>query len=204
MAKRNRSAKPNLYIIAGCNGAGKTTTSEVVLPEILNCYEFVNADNIARGLSPFNVEKVAIEAGRIMIRRIYELLEQGVDFAIETTLSSKNYIRLVQEAQQTGYKVSLIFIWLESPKHALERVAVRVSRGGHAIKEEDVIRRYYRGLDHLLHDYLLLVDFWVVVNNTDGTLDEIAEGEKNAAIRIKNNYIWNQIQLTNAQTASDQ
>lgn len=202
MAKRSRLVKPNLYIIAGCNGAGKTTTSEVVLPELLNCYEFVNADNIARGLSPFNVEKVAIEAGRIMIHRIQELLEQGVDFAIETTLSSKNYIRLVQEAHEKGYKVSLIFIWLESPKHALERVAVRVSRGGHFIKDEDVVRRYFRGIEHLLQDYVPVVDYWVVVNNTDGTLSEIAEGEKNAAIGIKNHYLWNQILLTNAKTTS--
>lgn len=200
MAKRSRSSKFNLYIIAGCNGAGKTTTSEVVLPELLNCYEFVNADNIARGLSPFNVEKVAIEAGRIMLHRINELMEQKVDFAIETTLSSKNYIRLVKEAHAVGYKVSLIFIWLESPQHALERVAVRVERGGHFIKDDDVIRRYYRGVQHLLDDYIALVDYWVVVNNTDGTLEEIAEGEKNEAIRIKNHYLWNQILLTNAQT----
>lgn len=202
MAKRSRSSKFNLYIIAGCNGAGKTTTSEVVLPELLNCYEFVNADNIARGLSPFNVEKVAIEAGRIMLHRINELMEQKVDFAIETTLSSKNYIRLVKEAHAVGYKVSLIFIWLESPQHALERVAVRVERGGHFIKDDDVIRRYYRGVQHLLDDYIALVDYWVVVNNTDGTLEEIAEGEKNEAIRIKNHYLWNQILLTNAQTTS--
>ncbi|MBL7772269.1 MAG: zeta toxin family protein [Chitinophagaceae bacterium] len=202
MAKRSRSSKFNLYIIAGCNGAGKTTTSEVVLPELLNCYEFVNADNIARGLSPFNVEKVAIEAGRIMLHRINELMEQKVDFAIETTLSSKNYIRLVKEAHTVGYKVSLIFIWLESPQHALERVAVRVERGGHFIKDDDVIRRYYRGVQHLLDDYIALVDYWVVVNNTDGTLEEIAEGEKNEALRIKNHYLWNQILLTNAQTTS--
>lgn len=202
MAKRNRSHKPNLYIIAGCNGAGKTTTSEVVLPELLNCYEFVNADNIARGLSPFNVEQVAIEAGRIMIHRICELLEQCADFAIETTLSSKNYLRLVRDAHSLGYKVSLIFIWLESPQHALERVAVRVARGGHHIKDADVVRRYNRGIEHLVQDYIALVDYWVVVNNTDGTLEEIAEGEKNEAIRIKNHYLWNQILLTHAKTTA--
>lgn len=202
MAKRNRSHKSNLYIIAGCNGAGKTTTSEVVLPELLNCYEFVNADNIARGLSPFNVEQVAIEAGRIMIHRIGELLEQRADFAIETTLSSKNYLRLVHNAHKLGYKVSLIFIWLESPQHALERVAVRVARGGHHIKDADVVRRYYRGIEHLVQDYIALVDYWVVVNNTDGMLDEIAEGEKNEAIRIKNHYLWNQILLTHAKTTA--
>lgn len=97
--------KPNLYIIAGCNGAGKTTASNTILPELLNCFEFVNADNIAKGLSPFNVEKVAFEAGRIMLTRIDELLKQKIDFAIETTLSSKTYISLIHEAKEKGYYV---------------------------------------------------------------------------------------------------
>jgi len=90
---------PNLYIISGCNGAGKTTASYSVLPDMLNCKEFVNADEIARGLSPFQPDKVAIEAGRIMLNRINELLVQKVDFAFETTLSSKSYRNFVKRAQ---------------------------------------------------------------------------------------------------------
>lgn len=196
--------KPNLYIVAGCNGAGKTTSSEVVLPELLQCYEFVNADNIARGLSPFNVEKVAIEAGRIMLERIDELVHQKVDFAIETTLSSKHYLNLIKKAHDLNYKVTLIFIWLETPEHALQRVATRVAKGGHNIPKNVVIRRYYRGIDHFLHRYIPVVDYWVVVNNTDGCLDEIAFGEKNKGMRIKNNYLWNQIKLANDKQTSDQ
>lgn len=100
---------PNLYIIAGCNGAGKTTASYTILPEILNCREFVNADNIAAGLSPFNAENVAFEAGRIMLNRIKELLVSDTDFAIETTLATKSYTSLVLKAQQQGYQDTLLY-----------------------------------------------------------------------------------------------
>lgn len=93
----------NLYIIGGCNGAGKATASYTVLPEILNCKEFVNADEIARGLSPFNPESVAIEAGRLMLQRIDYLLEKDTSFSIETTLSTKSYVNLVKRAHEKGF-----------------------------------------------------------------------------------------------------
>src|ERR1700743_1795945 len=111
---------PNLYIIAGCNGAGKTTASYTVLPEILNCKEFVNADNIAAGISPFNPEGVAIEAGRIMLKRVHELLNEGADFAFETTLSTKTFVNLIKAAQSYGYEVKLLYFWLESPLMAFQ------------------------------------------------------------------------------------
>jgi predicted ABC-type ATPase len=111
----------NLYIIAGCNGAGKTTASYTVLPEILNCREFVNADNIAAGISPFNPEGVAIEAGRIMLKRINELLEEGADFALETTLSTKSYVSFVKKAQMIGYEVTLLYFgWILPIQHKTE------------------------------------------------------------------------------------
>ena len=115
-----------LYIIAGCNGAGKTTASYTVLPEILDCREFVNADEIAKGLSPFNPSSVAIEAGRLMLKRIGELLSAGVSFSVETTLSTRSYINLIHQAQSQGYSVSLIYFWLNSPELAIERVKQRV------------------------------------------------------------------------------
>src|SRR3978361_1425221 len=98
-----------LYIIAGCNGAGKTTASYNILPEILNCKEFVNADEIARGLSPFQPEKAAIEAGRIMLQRIEDLFRQEADFAIETTLATKSYVQKIKKAKENGYIVTLLF-----------------------------------------------------------------------------------------------
>jgi len=124
---------PNLYIIAGCNGAGKTTASFTVLPDILNCKEFVNADSIAVGISPFNPESVAFEAGRIMLHRIHELMKDRADFAFETTLSTRSYVSLIREARKIGYKINLLFFWLNSPEMAKQRVAERVSNGGHNI-----------------------------------------------------------------------
>ncbi len=185
---------PNLYIIAGCNGAGKTTASETILPELLDCREFVNADNIARGLSPFNVESVAFEAGRIMLSRIAELLLEGVDFAIETTLSTRSYVSLVHEAHSKGYKVTLLYVWLESYELAIDRVAKRVSLGGHHIPSETVKRRYDRGIRNLIRLYIPIVDYWIVTNNSNATLEQIASGEKLLANTIFVEYLWSQIQ----------
>lgn len=133
-----------LYIICGPNGAGKTTASYSVLPKILHCKEFVNADEIARGLSPFNPENVAIEAGRIMLNRIKELLSRNKSFSIETTLATRSYCRLIEKAHQQGYKVTLLFFWLKSPEQAIERVAERVSKGGHNIPQDIIVRRIMR------------------------------------------------------------
>lgn len=113
---------PNLYVIAGCNGAGKTTTSFTVLPEILNCKEFVNADEIARGLSPFQPETVSFQAGRIMLSRIKESVEVKVDFGFETTLATKSYRNLLKEVKTKGYYITLIYFWLESIELAKVRV----------------------------------------------------------------------------------
>jgi predicted ABC-type ATPase len=126
----------NLYIIGGCNGAGKTTASYSVLPEMLNCKEFVNADEIAKGLSPFQPEQVAIDAGRIMLKRIRELIKNQVDFAFETTLAPKSFVKLISEAQAKGYFVTLVYFWLNSPELAVRRVETRVKLGGHNIPVE--------------------------------------------------------------------
>jgi len=147
----------NIYIIAGCNGAGKTTASFTILPEIINCKEFVNADEIAKGLSPFQPEKVAIEAGRIMLSRINELLSKNRSFAFETTLSTKSYKNKLIEAQGKGYTVTLIFFWLQSIELAKERIKVRVSEGGHNIEPDVVERRYLKGIKtYSTFIYLLL------------------------------------------------
>lgn len=148
----------NLYIIAGCNGAGKTTASFTILPEILNCREFVNADEIARGISPFQPERVSFEAGRIMLHRIYELLEKETSFAFETTLSTRSYRHIVALAKQKGYKVTLLFFWLQNVELAKERVRIRVSEGGHDIEESVIERRYKRGIINLFDIYLDMAD----------------------------------------------
>ena len=130
----------------------------------MDCHEFVNADNIARGISPFNVEKVAFEAGRIMLTRIDELIKDHVDFAIETTLSTRSYVSMVLDAQKKGYRVTLLYVWLESSELAVERVAARVAEGGHNIPTDIIHRRYQRGIHNLLNLYIPIIDFWVVAN----------------------------------------
>jgi predicted ABC-type ATPase len=184
---------PNLYIIAGCNGAGKTTASLTILPDILQCREFVNADYIAAGLSPFNVEAVALEAGRIMLHRIDELLDLGADFAIETTLATRSYVSLIQHAQKLGYKVSLIYIWLNSPELALLRVAERVRKGGHNIPAHVVLRRYHRGIKNFFDLFMPVCDFWTVADNSLEGLNMIARGEAKLDNVVENTEIWSLI-----------
>lgn len=168
----------NLYIISGCNGAGKTTASYTVLPEILDCREFVNADEIARGLSPFNPDSVAIEAGRLMLQRIEDLLEKEISFSIETTLATKSYINLVHRAQAKGYTVRLLFFWLNSPELALMRIAERVAKGGHNIPEPIVRRRYVAGISNLFRLFMKEVDFWVIYDNSKYPTSQVASGGK--------------------------
>ncbi|MBP5171063.1 MAG: zeta toxin family protein [Bacteroidales bacterium] len=166
----------NLYIIGGCNGAGKTTASYTVLPIILHCKEFVNADEIARGLSPFNPESVAIEAGRLMLQRINLLMEKGVSFSFETTLSTKSYIHLVRRAQKKGYSVKLLYFWLNSPELAIKRVAERVAKGGHGIPEQIIRRRYKASIANLFSLYMNQVDYWDIYDNSNYPRKQIACG----------------------------
>ncbi len=161
-------ADKNLYIIAGCNGAGKTTASFTILPDIIDCKEFVNADEIAKGLSPFQPEKVAFEAGRIMLNRIAELLDSSENFAFETTLSTKSYKLKVEEAKQKGFTTTLLFFWLQNVELAKERVRVRVSEGGHNIETDVIERRYLKGIKNLFDIYLPIVDGALIFDNSYG------------------------------------
>lgn len=181
----------NLYIISGCNGAGKTTASFTVLPEILNCREFVNADEIARGISPFKPESVAIQAGKIMLNRIDELLLQKVDFAIETTLTTKSYLNTIRKARALGYQVTLLFFWLNDVELAIERVKTRVLEGGHNIPEDVIRRRYAKGMQNL-PQFINYADFWFVLNNSNEELGFIAEGNK-SEITIFEKEIWKKL-----------
>jgi predicted ABC-type ATPase len=161
-------ADKNLYIIAGCNGAGKTTASFTILPEIIECKEFVNADEIAKGLSPFQPEKVAFEAGRIMLNRIAELLDYKESFAFETTLSSVTYKQKIEEAKEKGFTVTLLFFWLQNVELAKERVKIRVSEGGHNIETDVIERRYLKGIKNLFNVYLPIVDGALIFDNSFG------------------------------------
>jgi predicted ABC-type ATPase len=181
---------PNLYIISGCNGAGKTTASFAVLPEILDCKEFVNADSIAAGLSPFNPESVAMEAGRLMLQRIDQLMSEQVDFAFETTLAARSYVQLIKSAKETGYRVTLLYFWLSSPAVAKERVARRVSMGGHNIPAGVIERRYFAGIRNLVNLYLSACDNWMVINNLGSHPELVARGSIGSENVIINSDIW--------------
>ncbi len=183
----------NLYIIAGCNGAGKTTASYTILPEILNCKEFVNADEIAKGLSPFQPEKVSFEAGRIMLHRIDELLQKEADFAFETTLSAKSYISIIKKAQSQGYFVTLVFFWLNSIELAKQRVVIRVSEGGHNIPEDVIERRYIRGIKNFFKIYLNACDNVMLFDNSNKSPVLILEKEFNEEPIITDENLFKQI-----------
>ena len=184
----------NLYIISGCNGAGKTTASYTVLPDVLNCKEFVNADEIARGLSPFNPDGMAIEAGRLMLQRIEELLANEETFAIETTLATKSHVNLVRRAKAKGYTVRLIFFWLSSMELAVQRVAERVAKGGHNIPEPIIRRRYVAGINNLFHLYANEVDYWEIWDNTNNPRKQVAHKDDEGATIIIEELLFNNIQ----------
>lgn len=156
-----------IYIIAGCNGAGKTTASFTILPQVLECEEFVNADEIARGLCPFHPERVSIEAGRLMLERISSLMVKKTTFAVETTLSTRSYVSLIKRAHKAGYTVELIFFWLSSPEVAVQRVAKRVADGGHNIPKDVIYRRYDAGIKNFFNIYGNVVDRWILVDNNN-------------------------------------
>lgn len=184
---------PNLYIISGCNGAGKTTASFTILPEMLDCNEFVNADEIAKGLSPFQPEKVSFQAGRIMIERIDELLKSGVDFAFETTLTTLSYLNTIKVAKEKDYSVTLLYFWLNDVNLAIERVKTRVSEGGHNIPEETIRRRYFRGIYNLTNKFTAICDYWIVINNSSRPFTFVAEGQGEAGIMVHDKMVWQQI-----------
>ena len=168
---------PSLFVIAGCNGAGKTTASYTLLPEVLGITEFVNANEIARGLSPFNPESVAIEAGRLMLKRIDDLIDRRADFAIETTLATRSYTTLLSDVKKVGYEVYLVYFWLSSPDVAVERVDTRV-RGGHNIPRDTIYRRYHRGVKNFFDLYVPVADFWFLVDNSEHPFRFVAEGKE--------------------------
>jgi len=169
----NRTRRPQLYIIAGPNGSGKTTFARKFLPDYAKCVEFVNVDLIAGGLSPFDPERVALKAGRIMLEQIHSLGNRGLDFAFETTLSGRSYLRLLSEMKQKkGYNIHLFFLWISSVELALQRIELRVRQGGHDIPEAVVRRRFDKGISNFFHFYRPVVDRWIIFNNS-GDVPEV-------------------------------
>lgn len=183
----------NLFIIAGCNGAGKTTASFTILPEVLDCKEFVNADEIAKGLSPFQAEKVAFESGRIMLKRIDELMSNNETFAFETTLSTRSYKSKILKAKEKGYTTTLLFFWLQNVELAKERVITRVNEGGHNIEPDIIERRYYRGIKNLFEIYLDIVDGTLIFDNSNGKHELLAEKNIDGKLHVSNQLMFEKL-----------
>ena len=169
---------PTLCILGGCNGAGKTTLARELLPR-LGLMRFLNADEMARGLSPLDPSLSAFRAGRLLLQEARSLIEAKASFAIESTLSGKTYVALIREAKESGYRILLHYIVIGSPSQAIARVALRVKLGGHDVPDEDVCRRFDRSRRHFLNDYLPLADEWGLWDNRVPPPKQIADSETN-------------------------
>ena len=172
-----KKKSPNLYVIAGPNGAGKTTFAKEFLPHYAKCKNFVNADLIAQGLSPFSPEAAGIKAGRLLLKQIHEFAERRADFAFETTLAGKTYVQLLRKLKQQGYAIHLFFLWIPSVELALVRIKDRVAQGGHNVPAADVRRRFGRSVQNFWRMYRPLLDFWTVFNTSTAPPALIAKEE---------------------------
>jgi predicted ABC-type ATPase len=185
--------QPRVIILAGPNGAGKSTAAMDFLQGTLGVLEYVNADAIARGLSGFQPERAALEAGKITIRRLHELAQQRAHFAFETTLASRSIARSITEWRRSGYALHLLFLWLPSPDMAVKRVLDRVRLGGHNVPEETIRRRYHRGLHNFFHLYRPLADHWRFYDNSNPTgMRLIAAGDRHGET-VQDPETWEQI-----------
>jgi predicted ABC-type ATPase len=188
---------PHVIVIAGPNGAGKSTTAPAILQGALGVTEFVNADTIAAGLSAFNPEKAAFQAGRVMLERLQQLAGAQEDFAFETTLASKTFAHWIQNLKQSGYTFHLFYLWLPSPEFAIARVAERVQMGGHNVPPETIRRRYHAGLKNFFAMYQQLADTWRIYDNSaPGSPRLLSTGERTIITNIVDAPLWKSLKGT--------
>lgn len=185
---------PHLIIIAGANGSGKSTAAPALLQNAVHIDNFVNADVIAQGLCAFQPEKVAIQAGRVMLNRIHQLAEEQATFAFETTLSSRTFAPWITRLKKEGYQFHLIFLWLKTEELAVSRVQERIKMGGHSVPDATIRRRYQAGLKNLFNLYQPITDSWQLYDNSDSDqLNLIASKIQGNNTRIENNTIWHKL-----------
>ena len=184
--------RPVCSIIAGPNGAGKTTFALTYLPEVAKCRNFVNADLIASGLSPLSPEREWLAASRLFLEEVHRYIEQREDFAFETTLAGKTYLRLVRQLRRDGWKVKLYYLWLPSAEMSLARVAERVAHGGHDIPRAAIVRRYPRSLHNLLEYYAPLCDSTLCFDNS-GTEPEVIFVQDATGRTVENEVLFQEL-----------
>lgn len=188
---------PEIYIIGGPNGAGKTTSAKSLLPELLHCHEYVNADSIAAALSPFAPESVSVQSGRLMLDRIHHLGSQKKSFSFETTMASRSFAPFLADCKKNKYTINLIFLWLQDPELALERVKDRVERGGHTIPSDTILRRYKRSIDNFLNLYIPLADDWILYDNSSTEPTIVAEKKAHQPFSVYDQKSWQKFQESN-------
>lgn len=182
----------NVYIITGPNGSGKTTFASKFLPDYIKCPNFVNADLIAQGLSPFSPRSAAIKAGKLVLQQIHEFANSGVDFAFESTLAGKSYVNLFKDLNRKGYKLHLFFLWIPDAELAIARIKDRVAEGGHNVPANDIRRRFKRSICNFFKLYQPLLDSWMLFNNA-GLVPTLIAKTKNGQILVINQQPFDQI-----------
>ena len=183
-----------MYIISGCNGSGKTTASYSVLPEFLGCSQFVNSDEFAKSLSPFDPSSASISASRLMLMKFKYMLQHKKDFCIETTLATRSLLKMAKEARADGYDIVTLYFWLKSPEVAISRIKTRVAAGGHNIPDDVVRRRYHTGLSYFFDEYCPMSDKWILADNTKPPFEIVAQGGPEGTEifdKVKYEQIWN-------------
>jgi predicted ABC-type ATPase len=184
--------KPQLYIIAGPNGSGKTTFARRFLPYFTDCLNFVNADSIASGLSPFSPEVVALKAGKLMLDQIHEYGKKERDFAFETTLAGRTYLKLLKDLKKKDYTVHLFYLWVRDINLAIKRIEERVRMGGHDVPASVVRRRFNRGHYNLFHVYGPLLDSWSIFDNST-ELPHLIAHAKEGSLTVVDNPLYDVI-----------
>ncbi|MEJ2744215.1 MAG: zeta toxin family protein [bacterium] len=183
----------NAYIIAGPNGSGKTTFANKFLPRYVKCPNFVNADLIAQGLAPFSPRSAAVRAGKLVLDQIGDFAKRGIDFAFETTLSGKSYVRIFKRLRAQGYALHVFFLWIPSPELAVSRIKDRVAEGGHNVPQEDVRRRFARGLRNFFTLYEPLLSSWTLFDNS-GSKPVLIAKKRSGCLKIVNKVLLAEIE----------
>ena len=187
------SKTPQVYIIAGPNGSGKTTFATAFLPNYAECPTFINADTIARGLSGFSPDAVALKAGRILLEQIETYASKKIDFAFETTLSGMTYLSRFKDLKKEGYRIHMFFLWIPDVKLSLARVANRVKMGGHGISEKVVRRRFHKGISNFFKHYRQILDSWILFDGSGKFPYPIAE-KRTEGLKIFDQELYDKVQ----------